>query len=120
MAATEGDKIQECRQLLEKIPADILVEKRFRVAPCSKLAMVLFSQNIELQQLYFTLHFVGFLCNSSFLLTEVASWARELLQQFTEATINDQGNFVTSVIVHPFVMNGAARGYRLVERQDEG
>ena len=45
---------------------------------------------------------------------------RELLQQFTEAFTNDRGNFVTSVIVHPFVMNGAARGYRLVERQDKG
>ena len=47
---------------------------------------------------------------------------RELLEQFTEANATTHGSWVVDTILHPFLLNGAARGYafREVEDRDSG
>ena len=50
--------------------------------------------------------------------SQVLANIRELLEQLTEAEASTEGHYVCQVILHPFIMNGAARGYNLVEPQD--
>ena len=46
MAASDAHLVQECRELCDKIPADLAVEKQFMVAPRFKLALFLTSARI--------------------------------------------------------------------------
>ena len=50
---------------------------------------------------------------------EIASCAREILDQFCEVTPAEQGTVYTGkILLLPFVMNGQARGYDLQEVED--
>ena len=48
--------------------------------------------------------------------SEAAACVRELLQQFTDSqTFTDGSGAVCPILLRPYALNGAARGYRLVE-----
>jgi hypothetical protein len=48
----------------------------------------------------------------------MASAVQELLEQFTEAEASSGGIFTCSILLYPWMMNGAARGYNFREVQD--
>ena len=51
---------------------------------------------------------------------ELAAIVRELLQQFSEAGPCGGGALLCNIFILPFSMNGAARGYPLLEPEEEG
>lgn len=51
---------------------------------------------------------------------ELAAIVRELLQQFSEAGPCGGGALLCNIFTLPFSMNGAARGYPLLEPEEEG
>ena len=51
---------------------------------------------------------------------ELAAIVRELLQQFSEAGPCGGGALLCNIFILPFSMNGAARGYPLIEPEEDG
>jgi hypothetical protein len=49
---------------------------------------------------------------------QVAGAVQELLEQFTEAEAGAGGVFNCPILLYPWMMNGAARGYNLREQRD--
>ena len=49
--------------------------------------------------------------------SQVAAAVKELLEQFTEAEATSLGSFRCNILLHPFLLNGTARGYPLVQVQ---
>jgi len=50
----------------------------------------------------------------------LAAIVRELLQQFSEAGPYGSGALLCNIFILPFSMNGAARGYPLLEPEEDG
>ena len=51
---------------------------------------------------------------------ELAAIVRELLQQFSGAGHCGGGTLLCNIFILPFSMNGAARGYPLIEPEEDG
>ena len=49
--------------------------------------------------------------------SQVAAAVKELLEQFTEAEATSFGSFRCNILLYPFLLNGTARGYPLVQVQ---
>ena len=51
---------------------------------------------------------------------ELSAIVRELLQRFSEASPCGGGALLCNIFILPFSMNGAARGYPLLEPEEDG
>jgi hypothetical protein len=123
---SEANIVEEARDLLQLIPPHNSIPKKFSVAARHHVVKEDFSGHGS------AFHVMGaprileivrgnfnppaFHCFPA----ELASIVRELLQQFSEAGPCGGGALLCNIFILPFSMNGAARGYPLLEPEEEG
>ena len=111
---SERRLIEEAHALLARLPA--------RHAMPSQLYVVTWSSCHLPQGFFFFFNLTIFwydFCNvfsSATFLTEMSTIVREHLEQLTEGVESD-GSITCQVLIFPYCVNGAARGYRLEEPQ---
>ena len=123
---SEANIVEEARDLLQLIPLHNSIPKKFSVAARHHVVKEYFSGHGS------AFHVMGAprilkIVTSNFnplvfhcFPAELAAIVRELLQQFSGAGHCGGGTLLCNIFILPFSMNGAARGYPLLEPEEEG